>query len=728
MANEKIIIDIDGRAKGAKNAIKGIDKEIFKAQKKADRLKSTMSGLKFAGAAAFATIGATIGVSLKKFAKFDNELRGVKTLLDEGSFGAKGLEEGFADMRKGILRLGATAPVAIESLNKSLFDTVSAGVAAGDAVKFVGTAAKLATAGITDVSIATDGLTSALNAYELKAGAAEEIASKFFLAQKAGKTTIAELSSGFGIAGASASGFGVTLDELLGAVSAVTIAGVKTNSAYTGLNALLTGISKPTADAAKEAKKLGIEFNTTALRSKGLLKFLTDLKNANGFTKQSVEKLFGSIEARNIAFSLTGAQADIFANNVENLGNKQKALNTFTAGYGVQAAGAASQMSIFNNKVSALSITLGEELAPAMMELLKVGTLIIAEVFNIGETPFESGLASLKEKYDQTKVKMGELILQKKKMDSHFAAGRVNKEVYTARLAFLDAELTKLKEIQKVVPGSTAGGAPISAGGGNDRKLKIEQDFQDRLKEMRDAVKEGQILDDENDLLTLQSKLDVEAELKNISMAKDLATNGDLSNAKAKINELELKKYVKHLQTKQKFEQQFSQQYVGLAQQTAGLITSIYGQETVASFLIAKGAAAAQIFLDKAKADMAATFQSRMLMPGLSEAYLAKSLLVNKISAGVALATVAAQSIQGFAQGGMIEGGTAGRDSVRFMGQRNEVIVPPKTTFEDLITAGRAFTEGGEGGQQVEVKLTLNDNLIDFVEAEINQRQAIGVS
>jgi len=80
--------------------------------------------------------------------------------------------------------------------------------------------------------------------------------------------------------------------------------------------------------------------------------------------------------------------------------------------------------------------------------------------------------------------------------------------------------------------------------------------------------------------------------------------------------------------------------------------------------------------------------------------------------------------VKGFAKGGLVTGGVGGRDSVPAMLTPGEVVVPANN-FDQLINA---FGGTAGGGQQVEVKLTLNDNLIDFVEAEINQRQAIGVS
>ena len=101
-----------------------------------------------------------------------------------------------------LLQLSVNSGQALDVLTKGLFDTVSAGIDAAKATEFLGVASRLAIAGVTDVSVATDGLTSAINAYGLSADDANLVASKFFTAQKRGKTTVKDEKSGFaGVSG-----------------------------------------------------------------------------------------------------------------------------------------------------------------------------------------------------------------------------------------------------------------------------------------------------------------------------------------------------------------------------------------------------------------------------------------------------------------------------------------------------------------------------------------------
>jgi len=365
--NNELVIKINGDVKGYQDALK-------EAQAETKNLQKTFNTLAKTGAVVFTAFVGTIALTTTQFAKFEDQLLGVKTLLDESSFSTKTLDEGFKDLSKGALEALSDFPLALESINKSLFDIVSAGIPAADAIDVLGSTSRLAVAGITESAIATDAVTTAINAYGLSAKESEVVASKFFTAQKFGKTTIAELSRFMGEAVASAAAFGVSLDELLASTAAATTGGIRTNQAFTAMTAVLSNISKPTADAAAEAERLGIEFNSTSLRAKGLAGFLDELTAAEGFNQQSIEKLFASIDAQKLAFSLTGAQAAKFKETLNELTDSQKTLTTFTRAYEEQSQSLKNQTAILRNNFQALAIQIGANLAPLVSNLAKIMT------------------------------------------------------------------------------------------------------------------------------------------------------------------------------------------------------------------------------------------------------------------------------------------------------------------------------------------------------------------
>ena len=362
---------------------------VFKAKTKAKnfsdstkKLRTSMTnigngavglGKKFSAGITAPVIAAGVG-AVKSFADFEQGLTGVKTLLDESSFGAEGLEQGFAKMKAGALALGKTVPVNLGQMNSALFDAVSAGVEAGKAVDFVGVSSKLAVAGLTDVKTATDGMTSAMNAFGMKAGDADKIAAKFFSAQKAGKTTIAELSQNFGKVASTAAATGVSFEEVLAGVSAATLGGVKTAEAFTSLKAVLSNIQKPSETAKEAAKVLGIQFDSTSLRAQGFGKFMQKILKASAKqgldTNLVFEKLFGSTEALNFASAVAGSQYKKFNEIVNNLKDDTASLNTFQSAFATQSSTLTNRLSVLKNTILVNSITLGEKLLPVVNKMI----------------------------------------------------------------------------------------------------------------------------------------------------------------------------------------------------------------------------------------------------------------------------------------------------------------------------------------------------------------------
>lgn len=363
----ELVIKINGDIKGYQDALKSVTDETKNLQKSLKKIAKT-------GAVAFAGFAGAIGLSTAQFAEFDNGLRGVKTLLDESSFSTKTLDEGFQDLSKGALQALSDFPLTLESINKSLFDIVSAGIPAAQAIDVLGSTSRLAVAGITDSATATDAVTSALNAYGLSAKESEAVAAKFFTAQKFGKTTIQELGQFFGRAASTAAAYGVSLDELLASTAAMTVGGIKTAAAMTAIPAIMVNIAKPTQDAKDEAERLGIEFDSTALRAQGLAGFLDTLTAAQGFNKASIEKLFSSVEAQKGIFALTGGSADKFKETLNALSDSQQILTTFTEAYETQSQSLKNEVKVLGNNFQALGILIGKDLAPIVSELAKVMT------------------------------------------------------------------------------------------------------------------------------------------------------------------------------------------------------------------------------------------------------------------------------------------------------------------------------------------------------------------
>lgn len=343
---EKLKFFIEGDAKSGEKALSAIDSRVQDV---------TKSFAKWG----LAVTGAVATLSIKEATEFETKIAEVSTLLEDTS-GLEATEQAVKDLA---IQYGQFPDDQVESI----YAIISAGAEdAATAVQTLEAANRLAIGGVTAVATAADGLTSILNAYGEEAGTVVDVSDAMFVAMQAGKTTIGELSNSIGNVAPIAAEAGVELDELLGATAALTKGGVTTNVAMTGLRQVIASVLKPTAEAQKEAKKLGLEFDSTALESKGLQSFLEDLTEKTGGNKDSLTQLFGSVEALGPIFALTGSQAESFSDIMERMEDKTGATETAFGKMDETGGQALRRLTAIGNVAA---ITLGDQLLPAVADL-----------------------------------------------------------------------------------------------------------------------------------------------------------------------------------------------------------------------------------------------------------------------------------------------------------------------------------------------------------------------
>ena len=226
-------------------------------------------------------------------------------------------------VNKEALNLAATFGGSPTDQAKGFYQAISAGAGtAAEATSILVASNKLAIGGVTDVTTAVDGLTSIINAFGLEAADATGVSDAMFVAMKAGKTTVGELSSSVGKLAPIASSVGLSMEEMLGAVSALTTQGISTSESVNGLKAALSNVLKPTKEAGDEAERLGLNFGLAALQEEGFTGFMESVVAKSGGSKESLVKLFGSVEALNTVFALTGGASESFIQIMEDMKNK----------------------------------------------------------------------------------------------------------------------------------------------------------------------------------------------------------------------------------------------------------------------------------------------------------------------------------------------------------------------------------------------------------------------
>lgn len=191
---------------------------------------------------------------------------------------------------------------------KGTYDAVSAGIMNIDLPGFMRDAAKLATAGATDIAQSVDLLTSILNAYGKEASEAQEVSDLLFTTVRLGKTTITELAGVMGRVAPIAASASIGLRDLFSAIATLTAQGLSSEESVTGLRGAITAMIKPTEGALKAAKRLGVDISATAIKAKGFAAVLQDIAKATGGSVEAMAKLFPEIRGMNAMLALTSAQ------------------------------------------------------------------------------------------------------------------------------------------------------------------------------------------------------------------------------------------------------------------------------------------------------------------------------------------------------------------------------------------------------------------------------------
>lgn len=337
---------------------KGLDGQLSQAERSFGRFTSFVTANPMV---ALASLGAAVGVAALKMASlaaaFEQSMTEVGTLVDKTKVNMENLADG-------TLALFRSMPVDnLKDLTTGLYNIVSAGIPAGDAIAYLQTATEAAIGGVTDVSTAVDGLTTATNAFESQGLTATDAADAMFTAVKLGKTTFGELSGSLGNVAGLANSLSISFDDLLANTAALTLGGLGTSESMNALRQVLSNVAKPTAELKKAYPDLAKEFDLTALKTKGLTGFMQDLAGRIGNNTDAAVKMFGSVEALNAVLTLTANDGAKVAQITEAMANKAGAAKQ---AYDEMSGTTENLHKILKNQFTSVLIELGQVVLPAV--------------------------------------------------------------------------------------------------------------------------------------------------------------------------------------------------------------------------------------------------------------------------------------------------------------------------------------------------------------------------
>lgn len=348
--------------------------------------KSILSVGAVAVAAGAAAVTAVVGVGIagvQAFSGFQQGMAEVFTLMPTAS------QSAFDAMNKDVKAFSMEFGVLPEKVIPGLYQALSSGIPADNVFSFLAISQKAATAGVTDLIVTVDGLTSVVNAYGTETITAAQASDTMFAAVVFGKTTFEELSKTLYNVNPIAASLGVAFGDVTSAIAAMTAQGVPTAQATTQLRQLMVELGDGTTGVAKVFKQLtGEGFKEFIANGGNVQQALQLLEGASSQAGIGINELFGSVEAGGAALALTGKGTALFSNallaTANSVGATDRAFNTMN-----------QTLEASRNKIQAAGsvffITIGEKLAPA---IAMVSNALVGLLQSKGAAQFIEGLGT----------------------------------------------------------------------------------------------------------------------------------------------------------------------------------------------------------------------------------------------------------------------------------------------------------------------------------------------
>ena len=252
----------------------------------------------FAAAAGGAALVGFATNTIQHFASVERKWAEVTTLMPRQTAAA------INNMKSQIDSFAKDAGITLTDTYGATYQALSAGVDPNLSPGFLKVAHTAALAGVTDLTLSVDALTSVINAYNLELSEAGRVSDIFFTAILGGKTTFRELAPVIGQILPIAKALNTEFEEIGASFQLLTAQGLPTAIAATQIRQLLVALSKgPAADLFKSLTgETYAEYQASGGTLRGALMVLAREGDRTG---KSLIEMFTRVEAGNAALALS---------------------------------------------------------------------------------------------------------------------------------------------------------------------------------------------------------------------------------------------------------------------------------------------------------------------------------------------------------------------------------------------------------------------------------------
>jgi TP901 family phage tail tape measure protein len=269
----------------------------FEGMATAAGLSAGALGAVAAAGAGVALTAAAIGQATKASLELDEALRPVAARSQQ-------LANSIGALKDEVRALARETGQSEQELAAGLAAIVQGGVADATAsVEFLRVAADVARATGEQIPQSAAAVDSVLDAFNLKADRAREVADQLFVAAREGETSFARFAGAMQKAGTVTSDLGIPLQETAAFLASVARRTGNVDQAATALVTVLAKAASATDETRKRLRDFGVDASEAAIRSKGLTAFIEELQAKVGDRKDLLADFFGSARTASAFFA-----------------------------------------------------------------------------------------------------------------------------------------------------------------------------------------------------------------------------------------------------------------------------------------------------------------------------------------------------------------------------------------------------------------------------------------
>ena len=411
---------------GSLYMVTGIDNSgLYEGKREAMGIIKTLAG-EITSFDVFGGIGISAATAFAKAAKssydFEKEFR--KNMLEVATISTQVTDDMTGFMNQ-VMSITQEIPIKAPEAAKALYSIVSAGHDGADGMKILEVSAKAAVGGLTETETAADAITTILNAYKMSAEEAGTVSDQLFTTVRLGKTTFGELGASIAQVAPIAAAYGISIDQVLGAVASLTKQGTPTAQAMTQIRAAIQGTAGELGDA--------------AFQGRTFQEALQLIYEKAGGSASKMKEMLGTDEGLAATLALTGKNAKAAASDLEEL---QSSLGATEAAFEKMKDEVGNQMTLLSNNIQAALRPMGEMILKEVSGIAKS----FNEAFESGD--LERSLTTLKSLLEVSAAAWGAYKV------SVIAAMVAENLRYQSSLAHMQG-MTKMQALLAVLKGKT---------------------------------------------------------------------------------------------------------------------------------------------------------------------------------------------------------------------------------------------------------------------------------